>query len=73
MDDVKKPIRDALETLKELQSYESSYANINKIQQVVNRFAELERVCDMLAEALAEVEGRSKDEVLTDYYGKTGI
>ena len=73
MDDVKKPIRDALETLKELQSYESSYANINKIQQVVNRFAELERVCDMLAEALAGVEGRNKDEVLTDYFGKVGI
>ncbi len=70
MEDVKKPIREALETLKEMQSYESSYAQINRFHQVVNRFAQLERACDMMAAALAEVEGGRKEEVLKEYFDK---
>ena len=67
MENVKKPIREALETLKEMQSYESSYAQINKFHLVVNRFAQLERACDLMAAALAEVEGATREEVLQEY------
>jgi Iap family predicted aminopeptidase len=67
MENVKKPIREALETLKEMQNYESSYAQINKFHLVVNRFAQLERACDLMAGALAEVEGSTKEEVLQEY------
>jgi len=67
MENVKKPIREALETLKEMQNYESSYAQINKFHMVVNRFAQLERACDLMAGALAEVEGSTKEEVLQEY------
>ena len=67
MENVKKPIREALETLKEMQNYESSYAQINKFHLVVNRFAQLERACDLMAGALADVEGSTKEEVLQEY------
>ena len=67
MENVKKPIREALETLKEMQNYESSYAQINKFHMVVNRFAQLERACDLMSAALAEVEGSTKEEVLQEY------
>ena len=67
MENVKKPIREALETLKEMQNYESSYAQINKFHLVVNRFAQLERACDLMSAALAEVEGSTKEEVLQEY------
>ena len=73
MEDVKKPIRDALETLKEMQSYESSYAKINQFHQVVNSFAKLERACDMMAAALAEAEGSRKEEILREYFHKAEL
>ncbi len=73
MENVKKPIREALETLKEMQSYESSYAQINKFHLVVNRFAQLERACDLMAAALAEVEGSTREEVLKEYLDKADM
>ena len=73
MDDVRRPIREALEALKEMQKYESSYANINKIQQIVNCFAELDRVCDMLASSLGEAEGKSKEEILRECFDKAAL
>ena len=73
MESVKKPIREALETLKEMQSYESSYATINKFHLVVNRFAQLERTCDLMAAALAEVEGSTKEEVLREYFERAEL
>ena len=73
MQDVKQPVRDALEWLNEKQSYESSYAEINRFQTMVNRFAALDRTCDLLAEALAETQGRKKEEVLQEFYQKAGM
>ncbi|MBE6103239.1 MAG: hypothetical protein E7200_14455 [Selenomonas ruminantium] len=73
MDDVKKPVREALGLLREMQSYESSYAQINKFHQIVNSFAQLERVCDMMAAALAEVEGSNREEVLKAYFDKAAM
>lgn len=73
MESAKKAIREALETLKEMQSYESSYAQINKFHLVVNRFAQLERTCDLMAAALAEVDGSTKEEVLKEYFNKSEL
>jgi hypothetical protein len=70
VESVNKPIREALEILKEMQSYESSYAQINKFHLVVNRFAQLERACDLMSAALAEVEGSTKEEVLREYFDR---
>ena len=73
MEDVKQPVRKALELLKERQSFESSYAEINKIQELINRFASLDQACDLLAADLAEAQGRKKDDVLREYYEKVGL
>lgn len=73
MEDVKRPVREALEWLKEKHSYESSYAEINKFQEMVNRFASLDRTCDLLAEALAEARGCKSDEVLHEFYRKANL
>lgn len=73
MGDVKKTVREALETLKEMQSYESSYAKINQFHQLVNCFAKLERACDLMAAALAEAEGARKDEVLKEYFDRAAL
>ncbi len=73
MEDVKQPVRKALELLKERQSYESSYAEINKIQELINRFASLDQACDLLAADLAEAQGRKKDDVLREYYARAGL
>lgn len=73
MEDIKQPVRRALEILKERQSYESSYAEINKIQELINRFASLDQACDLLAADLAELQGRKRENVLKEYYGKAGL
>ncbi len=73
MEDVKQPVRKALELLKERQSYESNYAEINKIQELINRFASLDQACDLLAADLAEAHGRKKEEVLQEYYARAGL
>lgn len=73
MEDIKRPVREALEWLEEKQSHESSYAEINKFQGMVNRFAGLDRACDLLAEALAEIRGCKPDEVLQEFYKKVNL
>lgn len=73
MEDVKQPVRKALELLKERQSYESSYAEINKTQELINRFASLDQACDLLAADLAEAQGRKKEDVLQEYYARAGL
>ena len=45
MNDIRKPVQSALEQLEELQSFESSYSQINKFQTIINTFANLEHVC----------------------------
>lgn len=73
MTDVKQPVREALEQLKERQSFESSYAEINKFHMMINTFANLARACDLMAEEIAEQTGRKSEEVLAEYYQRVGI
>ncbi|SFT63228.1 hypothetical protein SAMN02910356_01388 [Selenomonas sp. GACV-9] len=73
MMDVKRPVREALEHLKERQAFESSYAEINKVQALINTFANLDYACDLMAQELAEKTGQSRDEVLADFYRRVGI
>ena len=73
MTDVKKPIQAALENLEEMQAFESSYAQINKVQSIINTFANLERVCDMMAETIAEKENCKPEEILREYFTRNGL
>jgi hypothetical protein len=73
MTDVKEPIREALEKLKELQSFESSYAEINKMQNLINTFANLSYAADQMAGEIGRQTGRSQEDVLNEYYHRVGI
>ena len=73
MTDVKKPVRDALEKLEEMQSFESSYAEINKVQMMINTFANLEYAAELMADEIGEKTGQSRDEILEEYYRRAGI
>ena len=73
MTDVKKPVRDALEKLEEMQSFESSYAEINKVQMMINTFANLEYAAELMADEIGENTGQSRDEILEEYYRRAGI
>lgn len=73
MTDVKKPIRGALEKLEEMQSFESSYAEINKVQAILNTFANLEYAAELMADEIGEKTGQSREEVLEKYYRLAGI
>ena len=68
MTDVKEPVRDALEQLKELQAFESNYAQINKLQNLINTFANLAYAADQMASEIGRQTGKSQDDVLNDYY-----
>lgn len=73
MNDIKKPVQSALEQLEELQSFESSYSQINKFQTIINTFANLEHVCEMMAEEIAQQENRKCEEVMADFFEKAGL
>ena len=73
MTDVKEPVRDALEQLKELQAFESNYAQINKLQNLINTFANLAYAADQMASEIGRQTGKSQDDVLNDYYHRVGI
>lgn len=73
MTDVKKPVREALEKLEEMQSFETSYAEINKVQAILNTFANLEYAAELMADDIGEKTGQSREEVLENYYRRAGI
>ena len=73
MTDVKKPVRDALEQLKEKQSFESRYAEINKFQALINTFAGLEYACELMADEISVKTGESREKILEEYYRRAGI
>lgn len=73
MTDVKKPVRGALEKLEEMQSFETSYAEINKVQAIINTFANLEYAAELMADEIGERTGQSREEVLESYYRRAGI
>ena len=73
MTDVKRSVQSALEKLEEMQAFESSYAQINKIQGIINTFANLERVCEMMATTIAEKENCKPEEILREYFARNGL
>ena len=73
MSEVKEPVLEALEKLEEMQSFETSYAQINKVQNIINTFANLDQVCESMAAEIARQTGRSREEVLDEYYRRAGL
>ena len=73
MTDIKKPVRDALRGLEEIQSFETSYAQINKVQNMINTFANLDEACEAMAAEIASQTGRSSEDVLKEYYHRVGL
>ena len=73
MSEVKEPVLEALKKLEEMQSFETSYAQINKVQNIINTFAKLDQVCESMAAEIARQTGRSREEVLDEYYRRAGL
>ena len=73
MSEVKEPVLEALTKLEEMQSFETSYAQINKVQNIINTFANLDQVCESMAAEIARQTGRSREEVLDEYYRRAGL
>ena len=73
MSEVKEPVLEALKKLEKMQSFETSYAQINKVQNIINTFANLDQVCESMAAEIARQTGRSREEVLDEYYRRAGL
>ena len=73
MSEVKEPVLEALKKLEEMQSFETSYAQINKVQNIINTFENLDQVCESMAAEIARQTGRSREEVLDEYYRRAGL
>ncbi len=53
-----------------MKNHEADYGIINKFQHIINTFANMESVCDRMAEDIAAEQGKTREEVLEEYYGK---
>ena len=73
MDDVKRPVWEALQQLEQMKMMESSYAEVNKYQSLINLFANLSYACELMADEIGERNGKKTDEVLAEYYERAGI
>ena len=60
----------ALKDLNDMKNHEADYGVINKYQHIINTFAAVEQVADRMAEDIAAERGKSKDEIIEEYYGK---
>lgn len=68
MEQVTDPIHEALEGLEEMKSYETSYSHINRLQRLINLFSALEQSAEDMAAKIAETEGRTPEDVYTEYF-----
>ncbi len=73
MKDVKRPVREALQQLEQKKMLESSYAEVNKYQSLINLFANLQRACELMADEISSQSGVKPEEVLAEFYEKAGI
>ena len=73
MNDVKRPVREALQQLEKMKMLESSYAELNKYQSLINLFANLSYACELMSDELCERTGQRTEEVLAEYYERAGI
>ena len=73
MHDVKRPVREALEQLEKMKMLESSYAEVNKYQSLINLFANLSYACELMADEIGDRTGKKTEEVLAEYFERAGI
>jgi len=57
----------ALTDLNSIKDRECEYAQINTLQNIINRFAALIRTAEAMADHIAEQEGKTQGEVLAEY------
>jgi len=63
-------ITKVIDNLMELKNHEAHYAEINKYLAMINATQALKDVAELMAEDLAEKSGKTKEEVLAEYYEK---
>jgi len=59
-----------IDELEDLKNHEANYAVINKYLSLINATAALKDVAEAMASDLAEKTGKTKEEVLAEYYAK---
>ena len=67
--DMKQQIQTALQELNDIKNREADYGQINKLQNIINKFDHVARTARLMAEDIAAKEGTSADEVF-DRYGE---
>lgn len=63
-------ITKVIDNLMDLKNHEAHYAEINKYLAMINATQALKDVAELMAEDLAEKSGKTKEEVLAEYYEK---
>lgn len=69
MEEVTNIYEAALRDLNSVKDREIEYAQINTLQNIVNRFAALIRTAEAMADYIAKQEGKTRNEVLKDFAG----
>ena len=63
-------INKVIEGLTDLKNHEAHYAEINKYQAMINYTQALKDAFEMMAADFAETKGKSKEDLIADYYAK---
>ena len=57
----------ALHDLNNIKDRECDYAQINTLQGIINRFAEVIHLADAMAEHIAAQEGKTKQDIMKEF------
>ena len=63
-------VEKVIEALEDLKNHEAHYAEINRYISMINALEALKDVSEKMAEDLAANTGKSKEEIISEYYEK---
>ncbi|MBR3622683.1 MAG: hypothetical protein IKN43_04960, partial [Selenomonadaceae bacterium] len=59
-----------IDKLSDLKNHEAHYAEINRYLAMINSVVALRDVAELMAADIAEAKGKTKEEVISEYYAK---
>ncbi|MBR2215286.1 MAG: hypothetical protein IJ849_05960 [Selenomonadaceae bacterium] len=71
--DLKKKCEKALQDLNDMKNHEADYAVINRLLNIINLFAGVIAAGELMAEELAQLQGKTAADVVQDYAAKAGL
>ena len=71
--ELKKKCEKALQDLNDMNNHEADYAVINRLLNIINLFAGVIAAGELMAEELAQLQGKTAADMVQDYAAKAGL